>query len=287
MVSGSQLVKEYRETIGKFTYDQRDCIYSIWEILKKYGAKADMIGSNWFARHELINLRPLTSRDQLYDGCAVLKTVLPGQRGYALPDRYNNHPVKIDYNHIGLGTDAGEILDSTRYGDKGNGKWERNGPGVSTAPIGPSSWDIIADFEDVKVAPGKQPEFPDIPAGDTNVAVKSGQGLVLISVRLRKTMSKSGEPIKLLSKDAIVTIPDPVITSIDGSDWVWLIHQEGKYTYKGYAVARDKDGTYIQIAPADSGGGIITPAPFPAEAIAEIELAYSALGRALKIMKGA
>ena len=51
-------------------------------------------------------------------------------------------------------------------------------------------------------------------------------------------------------------------------------------------MARDKDGTYIQIAPAD-GGGIITPAPFQAEAIAEIELAYSALGRALKIMKGA
>jgi hypothetical protein len=149
MVKSKQLVKEYIKTIGKYTYDQRDCIGSIWKILEKYGAKTNLVGSNWFARHELRNMRPLTNKNQLYDGCAVLKTILPGEPGYRLPDRYKNHVDLIDYNHIGLGTDDGRILDSTKYGQRPDGSWTRNGPGWSTAKINSRSWDIIADFEDV------------------------------------------------------------------------------------------------------------------------------------------
>lgn len=149
MIKSKQLVKEYIKTIGKYTYDERDCIGSIWKILEKYGAKTNLVGSNWFARHELRNMRPLTSKDQLYDGCAVLKTLLPGEAGYRLPPRYKNHVDQIDYNHIGLGTDDGRILDSTKYGLKPDGSWTRNGPGWSTAKINSRSWDIIADFEDV------------------------------------------------------------------------------------------------------------------------------------------
>lgn len=149
MIKSKQLVKEYIKTIGKYTYDQRDCIGSIWKILEKYGAKTNLVGSNWFARHELRNMRPLTSKDQLYDGCAVLKTLLPGEAGYRLPPRYKSHVDQIDYNHIGLGTDDGRILDSTKYGLKPDGSWTRNGPGWSTAKINSRSWDIIADFEDV------------------------------------------------------------------------------------------------------------------------------------------
>ena len=149
-ITGKQLVTEYRKTIGQYTYAQRDCIGSIWKILERYGAKTNLVGSNWFARHELRNMRPLTDKSQLYDGCAVLKTVLPGQSGYALPDRYLSDADLIDYNHIGIGTDGGEILDSTRTASG------RDGPGVSTAKIGPNSWDIIADFEDV--------EYSDVPS---------------------------------------------------------------------------------------------------------------------------
>lgn len=149
MVKSKQLVKEYIESIGRYTYDQRDCIGSIWKILEKYGAKTNLVGSNWFARHELRNMRPLTNKNQLYDGCAVLKTILPGEPGYRLPDRYKNHVDLIDYNHIGLGTDDGRILDSTKYGQRPDGSWTRNGPGWSTAKINNRSWDIIADFEDV------------------------------------------------------------------------------------------------------------------------------------------
>ena len=154
MITGKKLVDEYKKTIGKYTYEQRDCIGSIWKILEAYGAKADSIGSNWFARHELRNMRPLTRRDQLYNGCAVLKTKLKGESGYALPDRYLSDDDLIDYNHIGVGTSDGLILDSTRYKDA-KGAYVRNGPGISTASIGPQSWDIIADFEDVAYTPGE------------------------------------------------------------------------------------------------------------------------------------
>lgn len=150
MITGKQLVDEYRKTIGKYTYAQRDCIGSIWKILERYGAKTQLVGSNWFARHELKNMRPLTDKSQLYDGCAVLKTVLPNQGGYNLPDRYKSDADPIDYNHIGIGTDDGQILDSTRTASG------RDGPGISTAKIGPKSWDIIADFEDV--------EYSDVPS---------------------------------------------------------------------------------------------------------------------------
>jgi hypothetical protein len=161
LITGKQLVEEYKKTIGKYTYAQRDCIGSIWKILERYGAKTNMVGSNWFARHELKNMRPLTDKSQLYDGCAVLKTVLPNQSGYALPDRYKSDADLIDYNHIGIGTDAGEILDSTRTASG------RDGPGVSTAKIGPNSWDVIADFEDVDYSNATEPGEPPKEGADT------------------------------------------------------------------------------------------------------------------------
>lgn len=142
MVRSHQLVAEYRKQIGRFTYKQMDCIKSIENIIARYGGKSSLVGSNWWARYELQNLRPLTDRSQLYDGCAVLKTKWPGETGYALPSRYAAHSIKIDYYHIGLGTDQGEILDSTTTST-------RTGPGVSMSGIGANSWDIIADFIDV------------------------------------------------------------------------------------------------------------------------------------------
>ena len=147
MIKSKQLVQEYRQQIGRFSYAQMDCITSIARIIQRYGGAADLMGSNWWARYEAKNMRPLTNKSQLYDGCGVLKTILPGEPGYDLPPRYKDHAVQIDYNHIGIGTDQGEILDSTTI--KSGDKNIRNGPGVSTAPIGSKSWDIIFDFEDV------------------------------------------------------------------------------------------------------------------------------------------
>ena len=143
MIKSKKLVEEYKKTIGKYTYEQRDCITSITEILLANGGRHDSNGSNFYARNEIKNLRPLTDKSQLYDGCAVLKTILPVESGYNLPPRYKNHVDLIDYNHIGVGTSKGEIYDSTRTADG------RDGPALSTAPINSRSWDRIGDFEDV------------------------------------------------------------------------------------------------------------------------------------------
>lgn len=160
MIKSHVLVQEYRKQFGK-TYKEMDCIHSIANIIYRYGGKSDLTGSNWWARYEAKNMRPLTSRAQLYDGCGVLKSKLPGEPGYNLPDTYKDHPVKIDFNHIGIGTDQGEILDSTTTKDS-QGGYVRNGPGVSTAPIGPNSWDIIFDIEDVDYSDrGGQVTMPD------------------------------------------------------------------------------------------------------------------------------
>lgn len=198
MITGKQLVEEYRKTIGKFTYDQRDCIGSIWKILQAYGAKTDLVGSNWFARHELKNMRPLTDRSQLFDGCAVLKTLQPWEPGYALPDRYLSDADLIDYNHIGIGTNQGEILDSTRY-KNGSGKYVRNGPGVSTAGIGPNSWDIIGEFEDVDY------ERVVVPLTQLYVTAESGS-----TVRMRSRPDPNAGVIVTVPVGSIVGLVDSV-----------------------------------------------------------------------------
>lgn len=156
MVNARTLVNEYYKQFGK-TYAQMDCIKSIEKIITRYGGRSNLVGSNWWARHEIVNMRPLTNKSQLYDGCAVLKTKNPGEPGYALPARYAKDDDRIDYNHIGLGTNEGVILDSTRIQDS-KGAYIRNGPGVSTSPIGPNSWDVIGDFEDVIYPTNDVPE---------------------------------------------------------------------------------------------------------------------------------
>lgn len=203
MVKSRQLVQEYRKQIGRFTYDDMDCITSIENIITRYGGRSSAVGSNWWARHEIKNLRPLTQREQLYDGCAVLKTVLPGQPGYALPNRYKDDAVQIDYNHIGLGTDSGEILDSTRTADG------RDGPGVSTAPIGPNSWDVIGDFEDVDYSDRFDSPTPATNGGDSSLASEFGPMLVTAqtgnTVNLRPFKRMDGIVLAYVPVGEIVT----------------------------------------------------------------------------------
>ena len=175
MIKAKQLVQEYRLQIGRFSYAQMDCIGSIAGIIQRHGGKFDLMGSNWWARHEIKNLRPLTHKSQLFDGCAVLKTLHPGEAGYNLPDRYLEDAVQIDYNHIGLGTDEGEILDSTTQ--MSGGTYVRNGPGVSTAPINERSWDVIGEFEDVDYS--DEGSVSDIPISQEDVMKRA---LVVASV---------------------------------------------------------------------------------------------------------
>lgn len=194
MIKSRELVRLYRDSIGKYTYKQRDCIRSIYDILYAYGGRAAGVGSNHFARHKIVNLRPLTSRDQLYDGCAVLKTIHPGEPGYNLPPKYENDAVQIDYSHIGIGTDEGEILDSTTGGG-------RDGPGISTAPINSRSWDIIGDFTDVDYSDRTDGGAAAPPAPKQEVDKQVIKAIVIAAsgstVKLRAKASSSADTVWL------------------------------------------------------------------------------------------
>lgn len=190
MVKSKQLVAEYRLQIGRYSYEQMDCIGSIANIIYRHGGAAAVTGSNWWARHEIVNLRPLTNKSQLYDGCAVLKTVLPGQPGYKLPERYRGDVDQIDYNHIGLGTDAGDILDSTRTASG------RDGPGISTAPISSSSWDVIGDFMDV--------DYSDrhMPAAESEINGKTQE--VNMPMQKAVVIAEHGSTVNLRSRRSTI-----------------------------------------------------------------------------------
>lgn len=220
MIMSKQLVQEYRQQIGRFSYAQMDCITSIARIIQRYGGAADLMGSNWWARYEAKNMRPLTDKSQLYDGCGVLKTILPGEPGYGLPPRYKDHAVQIDYNHIGIGTDQGEILDSTTI--KSGDKYLRNGPGVSTAPIGPKSWDVIFDFEDV--------DYSDRISGN---AIETGEGE---SVRIQaRVIAQTGNTVNLRSRASTnstvleyVKVGTVVEVQSEAAGWKQIITPSGK-----------------------------------------------------------
>ena len=221
MIKSKQLVVEYKKQIGKYTYADMDCIKSVANIMNRYGGKSDLMGSNWYARNEIRNLRPLTSKSQLFDGCAVLKTKLPGEPGHNLPERYDKDVVQIDYNHIGLGTDEGIILDSTtvRSGDI----FIRNGPGISTASIGSQSWDVIGEFEDV-----------DYSDRGINVEYFDGKDEMELE-QIAMVVASTGNNVNLRSRPSIksvvleyVLIGTKVRVGEADGDWIKVFSPTGK-----------------------------------------------------------
>ena len=221
MIKSKQLVTEYKAQIGKYTYADMDCIKSIANIMNRYGGKSDLMGSNWYARHEICNLRPLTSKSQLFDGCAVLKTKLPGEPGHNLPERYAKDVVQIDYYHIGLGTDEGFILDSTTV--KSGDIYLRNGPGISTAPIGSQSWDVIGEFEDVDYSDrGTNVEYPD-----GKVEIELEQTAMVVASTGNNVNLRSRPSVKSVVLEYVL-IGTKVRVGEANGDWVKVFSPTGK-----------------------------------------------------------
>ena len=66
-----------------------DCIGLIIGAIRRTGLKWTGIhGSNWAARKETINLKPITSQSELEAGDIVYKAVPKGHKNWALPSRY-------------------------------------------------------------------------------------------------------------------------------------------------------------------------------------------------------
>ena len=90
-----------------------DCIGLIIGAIRRAGGAWNGIhGSNNAARYEMRELLPVMDAGELNLGDAVYKARMPGEVGYALPERYKNDPDQRDYYHVGVVT-AVEPLEIT------------------------------------------------------------------------------------------------------------------------------------------------------------------------------
>ena len=110
-----------------------DCIGLIIGAIRRSGGSWTGIhGSNYAARYEMRELLPVMDAGDLNLGDAVYKARMPGEAGYALPDRYKNDPDQRDYYHVGVVTavEPLEITHCTGPGivrDTKLGKWTYRG----------------------------------------------------------------------------------------------------------------------------------------------------------------
>ena len=110
-----------------------DCIGLIIGAIRRAGGSWTGIhGSNYAARYEMRELLPVMDAGELNLGDAVYKARMPGEVGYALPERYKNDPDQRDYYHVGVVTavEPLEITHCTGPGivrDTKLGKWTYRG----------------------------------------------------------------------------------------------------------------------------------------------------------------
>ena len=80
-----------------------DCIGLIIGAIRRAGGKWEgLLGSNYAARSETDGLARIGSERELRIGEAVYKGRNPGEDLYDLPSRYDGHPDRVDYYHIGV-----------------------------------------------------------------------------------------------------------------------------------------------------------------------------------------
>lgn len=110
-----------------------DCIGLIIGAIRRAGGSWTGIhGSNYSARYEMRELLPVMDAGELNLGDAVYKARMPGEVGYALPERYKNDPDQRDYYHVGVVTATSplEITHCTGPGivrDTKLGRWTYRG----------------------------------------------------------------------------------------------------------------------------------------------------------------
>lgn len=80
-----------------------DCIGLIIGAVRRAGGTWKGIhGSNYAARHEVVELLPITGTTSLLAGEVVFKAYEPGDAKWKLPSRYRSDPDQRDYCHIGV-----------------------------------------------------------------------------------------------------------------------------------------------------------------------------------------
>ena len=94
-------------SLGSSDLHNCDCIGMVKYGLKKNGVTLTTTGTNWTVRHQVDNLKKITSHDVLKFGSLVFKSRAPGEEGYNLPTRYrkgesDSNGDYNDYCHVGV-----------------------------------------------------------------------------------------------------------------------------------------------------------------------------------------
>lgn len=111
---------------------QCDCIGLIIGAIRLMGGEwKGTHGSNYAARNEMRSFGEIITPAMLSVGDIVYKAKMPGQSGWALPERYDSHPDHRDYYHVGVVTSVNplEITHCTSVSggikvDKSLGQWQ-------------------------------------------------------------------------------------------------------------------------------------------------------------------
>ena len=198
-----------------------DCIGYLIGSLRRTGLKWTGIhGSNWAARKEAVNLRKVSSINDLEVGDMVLKACAPGTSGYALPARYKKGGAYYngdlnDYYHAGLVYSKNPFqirhMSSKMTIDTKLGKWNyaaRLKPLVEAGAYKEVYEQVVA-----------------IPSSGTQAKVTAPSGG---TVNMRKTPSLRGALIMRIKLGEIVEIIEP------GEEWCKIKYQKKT----GYMMAK-------------------------------------------------
>jgi hypothetical protein len=200
-----------------------DCIGLIIGAIRRMGLKWTGIhGSNWAARKEITNLKPISSQSELQEGDIVLKAVAKGKSGWDLPSRYREggkyyNGDLTDYYHAGVvySTNPFQIRHMSKkmtIDTKVNTYYPWTHFGKSTILI--------------KAAGGVTPQ--PVPTSGTQAVLVAPSGG---TVNLRKEPSLKARILKQIKLGTIVNIVSP------GEEWCKVTY--GNLT--GYMMAKFLD----------------------------------------------
>ena len=141
-------------------------------------------GSNWAARNAVTGFSKIPKASALAVGDLVFKAKEPGESGYALPDRYDSHPDRRDYYHVGVVTSTAPFVIT-----------HCTGPGiVRDTKLG--KWSYYGKLKYIN-----EGDEPVMPEGNAIVTAASGS-----TVNLRKSASTSAALVARIPIGASVSV---------------------------------------------------------------------------------
>lgn len=214
---------------GKAEEGRVDCSGAFTYAFKQFGISCPH-GSNAMARRFTVGpMRPLSEANP---GMVAFKVRVPGEKDYALPEKYTRGADLNDYYHIGLVDDDGKhVLNAkgSQYGFCRDELTRSNG------------WDCVAYLADVdygkEVVPVEETKFARVvlPAGATGT-----------TVNMRKNDTKSAEVV------ARVPVGSEVRVINDGGEWCYIGYGDKVgWMMSNYLEYPDQDGESETITDAD------------------------------------